>query len=141
LKPHVQRKKLRERCRRRIKKTDDPDLNAKLDRLDWIIRSHNPEIDEPSYKRAQKCIAACELAAIAGSEAAFLVAIRRDKGRCTLPYFFGILKNIQKDMDDDAYRKYCMKRYDYNSILERDRKRKEKEAQSATTVKKGDDLK
>jgi len=60
------------------------------------------------------------------------VAIRRDMGRCTLPYFFGILRNKQKDMDDNAYRKYCIKRYDYNSILER--KRKETEAQSATTV-------
>jgi len=127
-----ERKKLREHYQNRIKKTDDPDMNTKLDRLDWIIRNHNLEIDEPSYKRAQKCIAAFELAAIAESEEAFLVAIRRDMGRCTLPYFFGILRNKQKDMDDNAYRKYCIKRYDYNSILER--KRKETEAQSATTV-------
>jgi len=132
--PEEERKKLREHYQSRIKKTTDPDLNTKLDRLDWIIRSHNLEIDEPSYKRAQKCIAACELAAIAGSEEAFLVAIRRDKGRCTLPYFFGILRNKQKDMDDDAYRKYCIKRYDYNSILKRDRKIQETERQSATTV-------
>ena len=68
------------------------------------------------------------------SEEAFLVAIRRDRRRCTLPCFFGILRNKQQEMDDDAYRKYCVKRYDYNSVLERDRKRKEKEAQSTTTV-------
>lgn len=129
-----ERKKLREHYQRRIKKTDAPDMNSKLDRLDWIIRNHNLEIDEPSYKRAQKCITAYELAAIAGSEAAFLVAIRRDNGRCTLPYFFGILRNKQQEMDDDAYREYCIKRYDYSSILERDRKRKETEAQSTTTV-------
>lgn len=130
-----ERKKLREHYQRRIRKTDDPDLNSKLDRLDWVIRSHNLEIDEPSYKRAQKCVTSCELAAIARSEESFLVAIRRDRGgRCTLPYFFGILRNIQKEMDDDAYRKYCIKRYNYNNIRERDRKRKEKEAQSATTV-------
>jgi len=51
-----------------------------------------------------------------------------------LPYFFGILRNKQQEMDDDAYREYCIKRYDYSSILERDRKRKETEAQSTTTV-------
>jgi len=129
-----ERKKLREHYQKRIKKTDDPDMNSKLDRLDWIIRNHNLEIDEPSYKRAQKCITACELAAIAGSEEAFLVAIRRDNGRCTLPYFFGILRNKQQEMDDDAYREYCAKRYNYSSILERDRKRKEEDAQSTTTV-------
>jgi len=129
-----ERKKLREHYQKRIKKTDAPDMNSKLDRLDWIIRNHNLEIDEPSYKRAQKCIAACELAAIAESEEAFLVAIRRDNGRCTLPYFFGILRNKQQEMDDDAYREYCAKRYNYSSILERDRKRKEEEGQSTTTV-------
>jgi len=37
-------------------------------------------------------------------------------------------------MDDNAYREYCIKRYDYSSILERDRKKKETEAQSTTTV-------
>lgn len=67
-------------------------------------------------KRAQYSIKAYDLEAIAETEQAFLKAVRRKSDRCNLSYFFGILKNIQQQRDEEAKRRYCQQRYNYQTM-------------------------
>lgn len=131
--PEEKRQALKERYKGRKQKSEDPDQQTKLARLDWIIRDHRLEIDEPSLKRAQKCIVTFDLDAISKSEEGFLKAIRRDQQRCTLPYFFGILNKIQNDLDASRYEDYCRERYHYQQICATERE-KEEQAKETTTV-------
>ena len=124
---------LKERYKGRKKRNEDPDQEAKLGRLAWIIQNHGLEVDEQSLKRAEKCIVTYDLNAINKSEEAFLKAIRRDQQRCTLPYFFGILNNIQNDLDTAQYEGYCRERYYYQGMLDKEREEQEK-AKETTTV-------
>ena len=39
----------------------------------------------------------------------------------TLPYFFGILKNIQEKADIARHEDYCRRRYNYLQMMERER--------------------
>jgi len=119
------REDIRERYRKRTHKIEDPEQKAKLDRLDFIIRNHRLETDEKSLKRGRKCIVSYTREAISKSEEAFLKAIRRNRGRATLPYFFGILKNIQNEMDEARYEDYCRRRYGSEQVLEREREKQE----------------
>jgi len=80
-------------------------------------------IDEPSLKRAQTCIVYYDQEAIAKSEEAFLTAIRRDQNRRTMPYFFGILNRVQKEMDEQKHKDYCYKRYNEQQMRERERQK------------------
>ena len=125
---------LKERYKGRKKKNEDPDQKTKLGRLAWIIQNHGLEVDERSLKRAEKCIVTYDLNAVNKSEEAFLKAIRRNQQRCTLPYFFGILNNIQSDLDAAQYENYCRGRYYYQGMLDREREEQEK-ANETTTVK------
>jgi hypothetical protein len=120
-----ERENIKERYRKRTKKAEDPEQKAKLDRLDFIIKNHRLETDEKSLKRGQKCIVSYTMEAISGSEEAFLKAIRRNRERTTLPYFFGILKNIQNEMDENKYEDYCRQRYGYEQILQREHEKQE----------------
>ena len=99
-----------------------------------LIQNHGLKVDEQSLKRAEKCIVTYDLNAINKSEEAFFKAIRRDKQRCTLPYFFGILNNIQNDLDTAQYEDYCRRRYYYQGMLDREREEQEKNKET-TTVK------
>lgn len=99
----------------------------KLDRLDWVIRHHGLAVAPEALTRAQRSIKAYELEAIRMTEAAFLKATSRKADRRNLPYFFGILKNIQQQRDDDAKAQYCRERYNYQGMLDLDR---QKNAQS-----------
>jgi hypothetical protein len=119
------REDIRQRYRKRGQKAEDPEQKAKLDRFDFIIKNHQLETDEKSLKRGQKCIVSYDLGAISKSEEAFLKAIRRNRNRATLPYFFGILKNIQNEMDEASYEQYCRQRYGYEQLLEREREKQE----------------
>ncbi len=96
----------------------------KLDRLHWILQHHEIYPEPGELKRAEKCIKYYDTEAVTKSEKAFLKAVNRDSGRCTLPYFFGILRNIQQDLDDQRYQDYCS-RYNYKLMLENERSRKE----------------
>ena len=127
-----EQKELKDKFKDRIKKEEYPDQITKLDRLGWVIKNHGLEVDEQSLKRAEKCIVTYDLIAISKSETAFLKAIRREQQRRTLPYFFGILNNIQKDLDSAQYEDYCRKCYYYQGMLDREREEQEKET---TTVK------
>jgi hypothetical protein len=123
--PNKEREDIRQRYRKRSQKTEDPEQKAKLDRLDFIIKNHQLETNEKSLKRGQKCIVSYDLEAISKSEEAFLRAIRRNRERATLPYFFGILKNIQNEMDEARHEDYCRQRYGYEQVLEREREKRE----------------
>jgi len=131
--PKEELQSLKERYKGRKKRTEDPDQEAKLGRLVWIIQNQGLEVDERSLKRAEKCIVTYDLNAINKSEEAFLRAIRRDQQRCTLPYFFGILNNIQNDLDTAQYENYCRGRYYYQGMLDREHEEQEM-AQETTTV-------
>jgi transposase InsO family protein len=120
-----QREHYRQRYNRHKHKGDDPSCEAKLERLDWLIRHHSLEVDERAFKRAQKCIVGYELEAIGESEQAFLKAIRRDQRRRNLAYFFGILKRVQDEQDAKKYRDYCSERYNYQQMIETQRQREQ----------------
>lgn len=122
--------------KRAIKKNDPPDRQQKLDRINWIINYHNLQIDEPSLKRAQTSIVYYDQEAIAKSEEAFLTAIRRDQNRRTMPYFFGIIKRIQKEIDEQKYKDYCYKRYNEQQMVERERQKHQEMVETAqpTTI-------
>ena len=115
------------------KKQEDPNRQAKLDRIDWIINYHGLLLDEATLNRARKTIVTYDLAAITKSEEAFITAIRRDQDRCNLAYFFGILRNIQQEIDDSKYEKYCREHYNYQQILEMENEKRKAE-ENVTTV-------
>ena len=131
--PEEKRQALKERYKGRKQKNEDPDRETKSGRLAWVIRNHGLDVDERSIKRAEKCIVTYDLNAINKSEEAFLKAIRRDQQRCTLPYFFGILNNIQNDLDTVQYENYCRERYYYQGMVDREREEQEK-TKKITTV-------
>jgi len=136
MKAYTPKKKLqalKEKYKGRKHRSEDTDQEAKLGRLVWIIQNHDLKVDEQSLKRAEKCIVTYDLNAINKSEEAFLKSIRRDQQRCTLPYFFGILNNIQNDLDTAQYENYCRERYYYQGMLDREHEDQEK-VQETTTV-------
>ena len=57
-----------------------------------------------ALNRAEKAIKGYEMAAIEATEEAFNRAVSRRPERMNLAYFFGILKRIQQERDDEAYR-------------------------------------
>jgi len=116
-----ERTTIKDRYRKRTQQAEDPEQKGKLNRLDFIIQNHQLETDEKSLKRGRKCIVSYTMEAISRSEEAFLKAIRGSRERATLPYFFGILKNIQNEMDEARYEDYCRTRYGYEQALERER--------------------
>ena len=89
-----------------------------------------PHWSARSLDRAEKSIKAYELEAIADSEKAFIRAVTRRPECSNLPYFFGILKRIQQERDDEAYRRYCQERYNYNQLLETQKRRQELQEQN-----------
>jgi len=115
------------------KKQGDPNRQPKLDRIDWIINYHGLLVDEATLNRAKKTIVTYDIEAIGKSEEAFITAIRRNQERCNLAYFFGILKRIQQENDDNKYEKYCREHYNYQQILERENEKRKAE-ENVTTV-------
>ena len=93
----------------------------KLDRLHWVIKNSGFELDPAALKRAEYSIKFYDLAAIGQTEAAFIKAVRKNAGRNNIAYFFGILRNIQQTIDDEAWRQYCSRRYNYQTMLEMQR--------------------
>jgi len=122
--------------KQRAQKPDDPDRQRKHCRIDWLVIYHNLNIDEPSLKRAKTCIGYYDREAIAKSEEAFLTAVRRDQNRRTMPYFFGILKRVQQEMDEQKHKDYCYKRYNEQQMREMERQKHQEMMETAqpTTV-------
>ena len=121
---NLERQELRNHIAAKVASQED---QLKLDRLHWVIRHHGLDVAPEALARAQRSIKAYELEAIRKTEAAFLKATSRKADRRNLPYFFGILKNIQQQSDDDAKAQYCRERYNYQVMLDLDR---QKNAQS-----------
>ncbi len=93
----------------------------KLETLHWVIQNHDLEVDTPSFRRAEYSIKFYSTDAIRKTEKAFLRAVDRNSDKKNLSYFFGILKNIQQELDDAQYHEYCREKYYYNSLLESER--------------------
>jgi hypothetical protein len=118
----AQQQQERERLARHKASKTAPDANQpKIDMLHWIIGQHGLVPEPAELKRAEHCIRYYDLEAIQKSEAAFLKAVGRDERRQNLSYFFGILRNIQKELDDDRHQEYCRQRYNYQAMLENNR--------------------
>ncbi len=130
-----ERRRLKEHNEKRGKNYD-PDL-IKLELLHFMIQKLNIRVDAPSLKRAQKSIVTFSDESIIKTEKAFIKAIDRNPDRKNLAYFFGILKRIQKDRDDYIYEQHCAERYNFQNMLEFDRKREKarQEQNEPTTVK------
>jgi hypothetical protein len=122
--------KLREYSRNR--KTSEA-AQRKLDRLHDLVRYHHLAVDPPVLKRAQRSIIAFEIEAIDSAEEAFVKAVNRDSKKASLAYFFGILKNIQQQRDDEAYNHYCRQRYNQQVIMDLQR-HQEQVQQSAHSI-------
>jgi hypothetical protein len=123
----VERQKLKDHNAAKTISTDD---QPKLDRLHWLIKNHGIKTDPRSLDRAKKSIKAYEIEAITASEKAFIRAVTRKPERANLPYFFGILKRIQQERDDEAYHRYCQERYNYNQMLETHRRQQQLQEQN-----------
>lgn len=106
----------------------------KLDRLHWVIQQHRLEPQAPELDRARQCIPHYDLEAIAKSEEAFLKAVNRDPSRRSLAYFFGIVQNIQQQIDDQRYQSYCRERHNHEVMLELERSRQEQQLQAPPTI-------
>jgi hypothetical protein len=117
----------REAERQRLKehqkaKTGSDEQQLKLDHLQWVIDHFELKLQDDVLKRAQYTIKAFDLEAIGETQKAFVKAVNRKPDRCNLSYFFGILKNIQKQRDEQIIRQYCRQRYNYLGMIEMQRK-------------------
>ena len=122
------RQKERERLIQHNKnRQDSGEEQNKLEILHWLIQNHEIEVDTPSFRRAEYSIKFYSTDAIKKSEKAFLRAVDRNSDKKNLSYFFGILKNIQQELDDAQYHEYCREKYYYKSLLESERRQREDE--------------
>jgi len=104
----------------------------KLDRLHWVIDHFGLHVEPEAKNRAERTIRFYDLEAIAKTELAFMNAINRKTNRKNLSYFFGILRNIQQQRDDAARKQYCRERYNYQMLL--DMQRRENAQQDPVTI-------
>ncbi|NOX33635.1 MAG: transposase family protein [Deltaproteobacteria bacterium] len=110
------------------------DDQAKIDLLHCLIKNMGINTDATAITRAQKTITFYNMKAIFESEKAFVKAVNRKKERLSLPYFFGILKRVQQDQDDQAYKQQCQERYNYDQ-MKKQIKGQEPMKQKPSTVK------
>ena len=113
-------------------KNADDGSRSKIDRLHWMVDYYSLSPEPAVLQRAERCIQHYDLEAITKSEEAFLKAVNRDGSRCSLAYFFGILRNIQQDLNDQRYREYCREKYNYELQFQNKRLREESRDQEAS---------
>jgi len=106
----------------------------KLDLLDCLIKTMGIHADTAAITRAKKTIVFYNMKSILESEKAFVKAVNRKKERLCLPYFFGILKRIQQDQDDQAYKHQCQERYNFNQIKKQIEEQKALQKAKPSTV-------
>lgn len=111
----MEREKIRDHIAAKVKPQGD---QGKIEHLHGLIRYHDMTVETATLKRAEKTIKAYEKEAISAAEEAFIKAVNRKSERKTLAYFFGILKRIQQERDDDAYRRYCHQRYNERVMMQ-----------------------
>jgi hypothetical protein len=107
------------------KKSASPEDQSKLDQLHGLIDYHGLKPEPDVLKRAEKTIRAFENETIFAASEAFVKAVNRKSERKNLPYFFGILKRIQQERDDAAYKSYCYHRYNEQQMQQSQRQRQE----------------
>ena len=117
-----ERQHLRDHVR---KKTTSQEDQSKLDQIHGLIDYHDIKPEPVVLKRAEKTIKAFEKEAIFAASKAFIKAVNRKPERKNLPYFFGILKRIQQERDDEAYRSYCYHRYNEQQMMQSERQKQE----------------
>jgi len=126
--PEAQQEEERERLKKHKASRTAPDPNQeKPDRLHWLIQHHQLTPEPLELKRAEFCIRSRDLEAI-------LKAVNRDERRRNLSYFFGILNNVQKEMDDSRHQEYCRQRYNYEVMLENNRQAEEQKKNETPTI-------
>jgi hypothetical protein len=111
----MEREKIRDHIAAKVKPQGD---QGKIEHLHGLIRYHDMTVETATLKRAEKTIKAYEKEAISAAEEAFIKAVNRKSERKTLAYFFGILKRIQQERDDDAYRRYCHQQYNERVMMQ-----------------------
>ncbi|HDG98079.1 MAG TPA: hypothetical protein ENG73_07925 [Desulfobacterales bacterium] len=105
--------------------TPEGGMKVKVSKEQWDLeRQHLKD-----YKRSKL---EYEKEAISDAEEVFTKVVNREPGKKTLSCFFGILKRIQQERDDEAYRRYCHERY--NEQVMKQLKRQEQEQQSHHSV-------
>jgi hypothetical protein len=117
-----ERQHLRDHVR---KKTESQGDQSKLDQIHGLIDYHDIKPEPAVLKRAEKTIKAFEKEAIFAASKAFIKAVNRKPERKNLPYFFGILKRIQQERDEEAYRRYCYQRYNEQQLQQSKRQAQE----------------
>jgi transposase len=115
---HVERQGLKEHKKSKAGGNED---QFKIDHLHWVIEHYGLDMEASELKRAEYSIKSYDLQTIGETEKAFLKAVNRKPGRCNLSYFFGILKNIQQQHDEEAIKQYCQQRYNYQRMLDMQR--------------------
>lgn len=113
-----ERQRLKKHKEDKNRKAND---QAKIDRIRFLIENNNIPCDPDSHRRAEKTIVYYNTKAIIASEKAFIKAVNRKPERLNLPYFFGILKNIQDEQDNEIYKEHCRKRYNYQQKIDMER--------------------
>lgn len=117
------RQKLKDHIKTKVfNNGNDPE---KIGRLHFMIRKMGIKADSAAISRAEKTISTFNMKAILAGEEAFIKAVNRKPERLNLSYFFGILKRIQQDQDDQEYKNYCRDRYNYNQLIELGRRQQE----------------
>jgi len=109
-------------------KTISGEEQEKLDCLYAVIKQHDLLLDDASLKRAELTIKHRSLSAIHKTERAFSEIVNRKRDRKNIAYFFGILKNIQQEEDDQAYKDYCREKYEYLRMLNDERNEQKRQS-------------
>jgi hypothetical protein len=115
-------------------KTSTTDDCHKIDLLRCLTKSLKIPVEVAAVNRAEKTITFYNMKAILAAEEAFVKAVNRKKGRLTLPYFFGILKRIQQEQDDQAYEQQCRERYNYGQLKKQIMDQQQRDEQKQITV-------
>lgn len=118
----LEREKLKEHNRLKSGRKGDQD---KLDRLHSMLRYHGMTPEPDALKHAERSIQGYEKEAISAAEEAFLKAVNRNPEKKSLSYFFGTLIRIQQERDDEAYRRYCTRRYNEEVMMQLKRQEQE----------------
>ena len=127
---YLEKVRIKEHLKEKTRSSEDL---SKLERLSGITRYHGITVDSSTLKRAKTTIKAYEMEAITAAEKAFVIAVQRKSERKNLSYFFGILRNIQQQRDDQAYTRYCRKQYD-EQVMRQRKQQQEKAQQKSHSV-------
>jgi len=119
---HLERQKLKEHNGLKTARKGD---QHKLERLHVMLRYHGLTPEPDALKHAERSIKGYEKEAISAAEEAFLKAVNRNPEKKSLSYFFGILIRIQRQRDNEAYRRYCTRRYNEEVMMQLKRQEQE----------------